>query len=242
MLVGMRRAAIFRVGELMDPNRRRRSRGHVIYSQPGMPLADRATDAAEEQTGSAFELVGATVAAALTIIGLLGFGTLHTAAFSAIAVGFALFAHGGTLATRWTRAKHMPEREKTEAIGLGTEVVGGFAVIVLGVIAASDVAPLYVLPAASLVIGAALLLGGPTQPALAVGVETAGPRWRVTRDAVRASGGVMAMAGVAAIVLGILSLTGGPVLTLTLVAFLCVATALLVAGTALTARIAQRLA
>jgi uncharacterized membrane protein HdeD (DUF308 family) len=85
------------------------------------------------------------------------------------------------------------------------------------------------------------MLGGPTQPALAAGHES-GPRWRVTRDAVRASGGVMAMAGVAAIVLGILALTGGPVLALVLVAFLCVAASLIVAGTALTARIAQRLA
>ena len=238
----MRRAAISRVGQLMDPNKRRRSRGHVIYSQPGLPLTERATDAAEEQTGSLFELAGAAVAALLAVIGLLGIGKLHAATFGAIAVGFALLAHGATLAQRWTRATHMPEREKTEAISIGTEVVGGFAVIVLGVVAASDGAPLYVLPAASLVIGAALLLGGPTQPALAAGIETAGPRWRVTRDAVRASGGVMAMAGVAAIVLGILSLTGGPVLTLTLIAFLCVAMSLLVAGTALTARIAQRLA
>ena len=238
----MRRAANFRVGEFIDPAKRRRSRGHVIYSQPGVPLFGRATQAAEEQTGSMFELVGAGAAVALAGIGLLGIGPLHAATFGAIAVGFALLAHGATLAQRWTRAKHMPEREKTEAVGIGTEVVGGFAVIVLGVVAASDVAPMYVLPAASLVIGAALLLGGPTQPALAAGIETAGPRWRVTRDAVRASGGVMAMAGVAAIVLGILSLTGGPVLTLTLIAFLCVAVSLLVAGSALTARIAQRLA
>src|SRR5687767_3242174 len=107
MLVGMRRAALCRVGEYLDSNRRRRSRGHVIYSQPGIPLVERATDAAEEQTGSAFELFGAGIAAALAILGLAGVSALHTAAFGAIAVGFALLAHGGTLAARWTRAKHL---------------------------------------------------------------------------------------------------------------------------------------
>jgi hypothetical protein len=70
----------------------------------------------------------------------------------------------------------------------------------------------------------------------------AGTRWRVTRDAVRSSGSIMAIAGLGAVVLGVLALLGGPTLTLTLIAILCVALALIAAGTGLVARITHRLA
>jgi hypothetical protein len=111
-------------------------------------------------------------------------------------------------------------------------------VIILGVIAASEIRPLAVLPIASIALGLAALLGGPTEPVM----TDAGPRWRVTRDALRASGGLMAIAGLGAIALGALALLGGPTLTLTLIAILCVALALIAAGTGLVARITHRLA
>jgi hypothetical protein len=222
--------------------------GHVIYadrhigerreSYPDL----RATTAAEATPGGVFELAAAGIAVGLGVLGLLGVAPFYIAAFGLIAVGFALLAQGNTLAARWNHAAHISKTKRKEAVGIGTEVAGGAAVIVLGGLAAVGVNPFTLLPAALLVLGAALLLGGPAQPALAARVAPDGERWVVTRDAVRASSGVMVMAGVAAIVLGILALTGGPIVTLALVAVVCVAASLVLAGGAVTARLARRLA
>jgi hypothetical protein len=191
-----------------------------------------------ESTDSAWALVAAAIAAVLAVLGLMQLAMLQVTAFGAIAVGFALLAHGATLATRWTRGTHLKGRDRTDVFGISVEVVGGFVVIILGVIAASEIRPLAVLPIASIALGLAALLGGPTEPVM----TDAGPRWRVTRDALRASGGLMAIAGLGAIALGALALLGGPTLTLTLIAILCVALALIAAGTGLVARITHRLA
>jgi hypothetical protein len=205
---------------------------------------------AEEVIGSTFELSGALLGVLFAIVGLVGGARFHMATFGTIAVGFALLAHGSTMAARWSHADRFSRpaapdrpnrqaRERTEAVGIATEVLGGLAAITLGVVAASEVRPLVVLPVAMLVLGVALLLGGPTQPALAPARVR---RWTAARDLVRAGSGVMAMSGLAAIVLGVFALLGGPILKLTLIAVLCIAGALLVAGGALPGRIARRFA
>lgn len=222
--------------------------GHVIYSDryidrdTPLPFDERRASAAEMTSGSGFELFAATLALVLAVLGLAGLAPVQMAAMGLIGVGFALLAQGGTLATRWRTATHIPATERTERVGIGTEMVGGFAGIVIGVLAVIGVSPLVLLPAGALVLGASLLLGGPAQPALAEDDARSDRRWHVTRDAVRASGGVMVMAGVAALVLGILAFAGGPVVTLSLVAVLCVAAGLITAGGALIARIARRFA
>jgi hypothetical protein len=116
-----------------------------------LPIEERTT-AAEEAGGSTFELAGALTAIALAAAGLAGMAPFRLAAFGTIAAGFALLAHGGTLATRWAQAVHIPERARTETIGLATEVVGGFVAIVLGVLAASDIRPLELLPVATIAL------------------------------------------------------------------------------------------
>ena len=226
--------------------------GHAIYSdrdawEHDTPIPpEDLRNAAELTTGSGFELVLALLAAALAVTALAGVAPVDLAAFGAIFVGLALFAHGSTIANRWNQAVHIPASDRIHLFGIGTEVLGGFVGGVFGLLAAVGVAQPVVLPIAALVLGFALILGGPSQPALADAVSTAtrrtDRRWYVTRDAVRASGGVMVMAGVAAVVLGILALAGGPTITLSLVAILCVAAALTVAAGALTARIARRFA
>lgn len=234
-------------------------RGETIYSEdersngpatdayranePVVTRNDRATQVAIA-SGSSFELLTGLIAAVVTIIGLVGYYPLYMAAIATIAVGFALLAQGGTMAARWQHAVHIAGTERAEAVGIGTEVLGGLAGIVLGVLALFGVEPLTLLPIAALVLGGSLLLGGPAQPHIAEAAPASSPRrWHVTRDAVRTSSGVMVMAGIAAIVLGVLALTeSAPILTLSLVAFLCVAGALVLAGGALTARFARRFA
>jgi len=231
-------------------------RGKVVYQQdldigradapraePVVTNSDRATQIAIA-SGSSFELFAGAIAGIVAVIGIAGYFPHYMAATAVIAVGLALLAQGGTMAARWQNAVHIAGSEKTEAVGIGTEVFGGLAGIVLGVLALFGVAPTFLLPAAALVIGAAMLLGGPAQPQIAEAAPASSARrWHVTRDAVRTSSGVMVMAGVAAVVLGILAVAAnGPVILLTLIAMLCVAAALVLAGGALTARFARRFA
>lgn len=195
-------------------------------------------------SGSAFELCVAALAVAAAIVGISGIAATYMAALATMAVGFALLAQGGLLASRWNNAIRIEGRVRTEAVGIGTEVFGGLAGLALGVLAFFGVLPHVLMPIAAIVLGVALLLGGPTQPELAeVGRSgESGKRYRVTRRAVRTSGGVMVMAGLAALVLGTLALlvSTGPILTLSLVAMLCIGAALVLAGGAVTARFARR--
>ena len=224
--------------------------GHDIYrdryTERDTPIpTEELRNAAEFTSGSGFELFAAALAAVFAVLGLAGVAPLELAAFATIAVGFALFAHGSTIANRWSAATHLESNERTHLFGIGTEVLGGFIGGVLGLLAVIGVARPVVLPISMLVLGAALVLGGPSQPALAEAIpaqELGDRRWYVTRDAVRASGGVMVMSGVAAVVLGILALLGGPRATLSLVAILCLAAGLIVAAGALIGRIARRFA
>ena len=219
--------------------------GDVIYSpQTKAPTNEERATQMAIASGSSFELFAGVLAVVLAIIGVAGYYPAVMAATATIAVGFALLAQGGTLAARWEHAAHIPSTEKTEAIGIGTEVVGGFAGIALGALALLGVVPLVLMPVAAIVVGAALLFGGPAQPQIAdAAPRSRRPAWRVTRDAVRTSSSVMVMAGLGGIVLGVLGLSlHGYTMVLSLIAMLAIAGALVLAGGALTARFGRRFA
>lgn len=194
--------------------------------------------------GASLETLGGLAA---IILGVLGFSTapFAMASVGTICIGVALFAQGAAVMTRWRDALHRLQGagfDRQELIGgLSTEFFAGIVGIVLGVLAIVDVKPLIMLPVASIVFGGALLLGGAAQPELAA---IAGPASRTSvQEAVEASGGIMVLIGIASAVLGILSLLEvGPVLTLALVALLCVGATLFFAGGALAARFMRRFA
>ena len=216
-------------------------RGDVVFRAPDYrdPTVERAMQA-EIASGGSFELFAGLVAVGMAIAGLAGYFPIYMGAVATIAVGFALLAQGGTLASRWQNAEHIPSTERSEAVGIGTEVLGGFAGIALGVLALLGVASLTLLPVAAIVVGGALLLGGPAQPQIA---DVAPGRRRVSRNALRTSSSVMVMAGLGAMVLGVLALaTTGYVMVMSLIAMLSIAGALVLAGGAVTARFARRFA
>ena len=183
-----------------------------------------------------FELFAGSVGVVAAIAGVAGYSPVLMAAIATIAIGFALLAQGGTLAARWRNATHISGTERTEAIGIGSEVLGGLAGLALGTLALLRYAPLVVLPVAAIVVGAALLFGGPAQPQIADAAPRSTRRYRVTRDAMRTSSSVMVMAGVAGIVLGVLGLArGSDVLLLSLIATLAIAASLVVVAVRLEA-------
>lgn len=196
------------------------------------------------ETGSGFELFCGAIAILLGVLGLAGYYEIYLAAGATVAVGFAMLAQGSTIATRWRRAVHLADTERTERLGMTTEMFGGLVLIVLGVLAVLGVEPVTLLAAASLVIGVALLLGGPTQPSFVPVPSGVSPvHWEVQRGPGRTSAGVMVMAGLAAVVLGLSALLEwGPAIPLVLVAMACTGAALVLTGGTLATRIAHRFA
>jgi len=226
-----------------EPRPDERIPGDVLYCADSTELVDQHLERERSaelivDSGSAFELFGG-IAIVVAIIGLSGYGMTTMAALATTAVGFALLAQGATIAARWQRAAHIADSERTEALGISTELFGGLCGITLGVIAMFDTMPRVLLPVASMVLGAALLLGGPAQPTLAD--DGGRSRGRVTRDLVRSSSGVMVMAGLAALVLGLVAMVaGGPIITLTAISMLVLGAALVLCGGSLVAVLARR--
>ncbi len=243
------------MGYVSRHKRRDLSRYETVYEDPdyerlraaeGPPREEKIT-AGMLTGGSTLESIGGLVA---VILAVLGFSQqpLEMAAIATIAIGVGLLAQGASIMTRWRQAvrkleaAHLDRSELVE--GVSTEVFGGVVGIVLGITALAGIRPAILLPVAALVFGGSLLLGGATQPDLVYLAPERNPRIaRATFGAIRASGNVMVLAGVAAAVLGILGLVGvGPPLGLTLAALLGIGVALLFAGGALTTRFVRRFA
>lgn len=230
------------------------SKHETLYEDPEYEQL-RARGAKREQKvtrsvlagGTSLETLGGIVAVVVCIV---GFSQLpfQMAATGAIAIGFALFAQGASIAARWRdtvrRIEGLRVPPQELAGGVSTEVFGGITGIVLGILAFVGVKPLVLLPAAAIVFGGALLLGGSAQPDLVFLAPERNPRVaRTSYNAIQTSGGVMVLVGVASAVLGILGLLQvGPVLTLCLAAYLAIGASLVFAGGALTARLLRRLA
>jgi len=197
--------------------------------------------------GSSLELIGGAAAAVLAILGLAGFLPLQMTSIAAIAIGGALLAHSAAVTARWADTMRRAGGDHSEQAeiggGVGSEMLGGAGAIVLGILALTGAMPLVLLPVAAIVVGGTIVLGAPAQPGIARLAPDRDQRTsRITYEAVEGASGGMALAGLGAIVLGILALLRiGPVYTLVQVALLAVGIALLIGGSALTARFARRL-
>ncbi|MGE5184154.1 MAG: hypothetical protein ACM31C_18925 [Acidobacteriota bacterium] len=222
------------------------SQGETTERRVPVETTPDKTTAAVFTGGASLEVIGGAAAVVLAIIGLAGAYPVWMLSIATICAGGALLAEGGSIAARWNDVMRQlggDTSERAEVVGgIGTEVIGGAAGIVLGILALVGVMPFVLLSVAAIVFGGSLLLGGAAQPELDALVPERDARLRrITRGAIQASGGVMVMVGIAAAVLGILALLSvGPIVTLSLIALLCVGGALLVGGGALTARFARR--
>jgi hypothetical protein len=120
------------------------------------------------------------------------------------------------------------------------ELMIGAAILVLGILGLIGVAPAILAPVAVIVAGALLLVSAPVMMQLVeirrVLEGTAEPAQSLLRASASGVSGMQILAGLAAIVLGILDLTGATIGAgaLTLVALLILGAALTFNGTALT--------
>jgi hypothetical protein len=225
---------------------RRDDRG-TTAEHPAEVAHEEKISAAMLAGGSSLELIGGGAAAVLAIIGLAGYPPLFMTSIAAIAIGGALLAHGAAVTARWSDTMRRVAGDRSEQIeiggGAGSEFLGGATAIVLGILALAGARPLVLLSVAAIVVGGTVLLGAAAQPEIARLAPDRDRRMsRLTHEVLEGASGGMVLAGLGALVLGILALVGvGPVYTLVQVALLAVGVALLVGGSALTARFARRL-
>ncbi len=199
--------------------------------------------------GSLAEAIAGGAGIVLAIIGLANVLPQILLPIATIALGAGLVAEGGVIAARFSNLLTSTGREQYETmelgVGLTSEVVGGIAGIVLGILALINVAPMVLLPIAAIVFGATLLFGTGINSRLnnlQIMRSGQGEHFReIAREAVSASAGVQMFLGLASITLGILAVIGIGALTLTLVALLCVGVSDLVSGSAIAARMMSSL-
>lgn len=240
------------MGYVSRHKRRDLSKYETVYEDPEYDRLRVATARRSDRVtagmlagGSTLETLGGLAAVVLSVVGFQQ-QPIQMCAVATIAIGFALLSQGASLMARWRQTLRKLEHSKLErnelVEGVSTEVFGGTVGIVLGVLALFGVKPDVMLPVAAIVFGGSLLLGGAAQPDLVYLAPERNPRYaRATFAAIQASGGIMVLVGVASAVLGILALLDvGPAIQLTLVAMLGIGFALVLAGSALTARFVRR--
>ncbi len=194
--------------------------------------------------GSLAESIAGAAGIVLAIIGLANVLPQILLPIATIALGAGLVAEGGVIAARFSNllAATGKEQYQTMELGMGltSEVVGGIAGIVLGILALIKVAPFVLLPIAAIVYGATLLFGTGINSRLnnmQIAQSGENEQFReVAREAVSASSGVQMFLGLGSITLGILGVIGINPLTLCLAALLCVGVSDLISGSALAAK------
>lgn len=212
-----------------------------------------------ETGGSAIEAVGGLGVIILSILGLAGVEPVFLASSAGVVFGVALLAQGAAVGTEYTSLFSKVTGGAFSAIELGggmaVEFVAGGAAIVLGILALVGESPSILLPALVITAGTALILTiGTIQRLNTLKMEAAGASeiaQRVASHAVTGVAGAQFLAGLAAIVLGILAFVPmtkplsavppgpGAWMTFTLVGLLIVGASITMSGGALAGRMMQ---
>src|SRR5215472_5778179 len=192
--------------------------------------------------GSFTEGIGGAGAVVLAILGLIGVLPAPLAAIAVIAIGLSLVIGGGSVASQYSRLLIKTEPRQVAQLvagGMGMEALCGLAGVVLGILALLHVSELSLLPASLLVFGAALLMASiATARVNDMRIRFASPEemHELAQDAVYAASGSEVLIGAAAVVLGILALSGFDPLTMTLIGLLCVGASVLLSGISVAGR------
>jgi hypothetical protein len=194
--------------------------------------------------GSMVEAIAGVSAVVLAILGLAGLLPVYLLDIATIAVGLALLFEGGAIAVRYSRllSETVGSRLSSAELGggMGVEVLGGIAGIVLGILALLGLMPLTLASVAAIVFGGTLLMSSGTTSRLNCLIID-GHGWpdtarRVAREAVLAAASVQVLVGLAGGILGLLALLGIYPLELALVAMLCLGASVLLSGTAISSK------
>lgn len=201
--------------------------------------------------GSLLESLGGLATIVITIVGLCAY--LHPglmaglAAVSSIILGGALLFAGGSTVARYSRVLRDSSSVSQTTVDLGggtmAQFLAGATGIVLGILALLGVASGVLVPVAAITFGAALLLGCGATARLNTSVvdgfygTTHEYARRMAGEMVAATNGLQILAGLAAVILGIIALasTVYPFI-LSLVAMLVVGSAIMLSGLAVSGK------
>jgi hypothetical protein len=163
--------------------------------------------------GGFVDALGGIATIVLAIIGLAGVKAEMLVAIATVVFGAALLIQGGAMLTEFAQIETTAETSgSTSAGGLSALFLVGFAGIVLGVLALLGIYAPVPTAASAIAFGAALVISSSavwqllTSRSIAARFQSHSPLLRVMASEVAAgSAGLQAMAGLAVIVLGILS-------------------------------------
>ncbi|MFP4144737.1 MAG: hypothetical protein ACLFV3_06300 [Phycisphaeraceae bacterium] len=220
----------------------------AVRGEEAQPTRRREPSRAERQTsltvasGSFAEAVCGLAGLVLTTIGLAAVLPGFMATIATIVLGVGLTARGGSLAGRMRQL-----REELDAgtlgyasvgSGAGLQVLAGLAGIVLGAIALVGIIPAILVPVSIIAFGGALWLSSVSHARLGMlGLTSRDEHLEfAAREAMVSFAGLDVYLGIAAVILGILALTGLNVLVLSLIGLTAVAAATMAGGSVLGAR------
>jgi hypothetical protein len=182
-----------------------------------------------ELGGSLTEASGGAAAVLLAILGLLQIDPMALASIATIVVGASLVLLGGVIAARFVRLSTAEPGAAGEVIseGMVMESLCGLTGIVLGILALVGTHATTLIPVATVVFGAGLLVASGTMSRLSAMASHRESRHEAVY--ITPAPGILLAAG--GTVLGILALSGFNPVILSLVAMLTFGVAVILAGT-----------
>jgi hypothetical protein len=197
--------------------------------------------------GGLVDAIGGVATVVLAIIALSGASQPMLAAVAIIVFGAALLIQGGTMLTEYTKltfpeGSATPTEEMVGGGGLSALFLVGASGIVLGVLALLNIVPQTLTAAAVIAFGGAMILSSNSvwhlyrskralQRISAPQMHSAGEI--LAGEMASGSAAIQCLAGLAAIVLGILAVTGINPMALTLIALLVLGATVLLTGSTL---------
>ncbi|HUJ09546.1 MAG TPA: hypothetical protein VL171_05920 [Verrucomicrobiae bacterium] len=197
-------------------------------------------------TGSMVEAIAGVGGIVLTCIALAGMASTILTAVVALVIGSAFILQGWAMGARYTHVIHEAESGTwSTAAELGSGVtatfVAGGAGIVLGLLTLLGVAETVLLPIVAITFGGALILTCGATSKLnylrMTGGETDRSYHLMAREAVAAATSLQVLAGLGAVVLGILALLHIQWTMLTVIGLLAVSATIAFSGAALSSRL-----
>ena len=201
--------------------------------------------------GGLVDAIGGVATIVLAVIALSGINQPMLGAIATIVFGAALLIQGGTMLTEYTKLIFPPgavdpAEEMVGGGGISALFLVGAAGIVLGVLALLNIDPQTLVAAAIIAFGTALLMSSNSvwhlyrakQSLQRVGLpQTHSGGEILAGEMASSSAALQCLAGLAAIVLGILAVTGINSMVLTLVALLVLGATVLLTGSALSSTV-----
>jgi hypothetical protein len=192
----------------------------------------------ELTAGSTSEAIAGAGAAVLAIIGLAHMVPFYMMAIGVIVLGVAFMCESGVVmaefAERLRGGTTFPAEKIEVGGGISAEMLGGLAGVVLGVLALIGLVPQILCSVAVLVFGGCMLVGAAaTARAREMAPIGESRSFEIGREATMAASGAEGLVGLAAIVLGILSICGIAAQPLTLIGILVLGAGLLLSGSAM---------